>query len=91
MHLSVDTSVIVSESALRDLLCQKPHLIPMAAVRVGASPLTLAWPEFKLKVFSRIDVIAFNQDGNVMLVECKLAKGRASTRTALGQILEHAN
>ena len=58
----------------------------MAEIRPGASPLTLA-----LREFMRIDVVAFNRDGDIVLVECKLVMNRMSTRTALGQAVERAS
>jgi hypothetical protein len=38
-----------------------------------------------LRECKRIDVVAFNGEGDIVLVECKLVTNRMSTRTALGQ------
>jgi len=79
-----------AEAELQKLLIESPSLIPIDEIREGVSPLVFAVSEFGLPGSGNTDVIAFSPDGDIAIVECKLATNPEAKRKVIGQILEYA-
>ena len=79
-----------AEAELQKLLVESPSLINIDEIREGTSPLVVAISEFGLPGSGATDVISFSAEGDIALVECKLATNPEIKRKVLGQILEYA-
>ncbi|MFQ5882100.1 MAG: hypothetical protein ACE5I9_06465 [Candidatus Methylomirabilales bacterium] len=80
-----------AEVELQNLLIESPFLIPIEEIREGVSPLVFAVGEFGLPGSGNTDILAFSADGDIAVVECKLAANPESRRKVIGQILEYAS
>lgn len=80
-----------AEAELQHLLIESPFLIPIDEIREGVSPLVFAIGEFGLPGSGNTDVLAFSADGDIAIIECKLAANPESKRKVIGQILEYAS
>ena len=78
------------EKELQALLEESPSLIPIDEVRENASPLVAAVREVWLPGVGAIDVLAFSGDGQVTVVECKLA-ANPDRRQVLAQVVDYAS
>ena len=78
------------ESELQHLLLDSPSVIPVDEIRESTSPLMVAVGEFGLPGSGSTDALAFTSDGDVAIIECKLASNPESKRKVIGQILEYA-
>ncbi len=72
------------------MLIESPSLVPIDEIRVGVAPLVVAVSEFGLPGSGNTDVIALSADGDIAIIECKLATNPESKRKVIGQILEYA-
>ena len=79
-----------AEAELQKLLAESPSLIPVSEIREGVSPLVFAICEFGLPGSGNTDILAFSADGDISIIECKLATNPESKRKVMGQILEYA-
>lgn len=79
-----------AEAELQDLLDNSPSLIPVDEIREGVSPLVFAVREFGLPGSGNTDILAFSADGDIAIIECKLATNPESKRKVIGQTLEYA-
>jgi hypothetical protein len=79
-----------AETELQTLLVESPSLINIDEIREGASPLVFAVREFGLQGSGSTDVLAFSSQGDIALIECKLAANPEIKRKVIGQILEYA-
>lgn len=79
-----------AEAELQKILIESPSLIPIDEIRDGVLPLVFAISEFGLPGSGNTDVIAFSPDGDIVIVECKLATNPEAKRKVIGQILEYA-
>jgi len=79
-----------AESELQKLLVKSPSLIPIDEIREGAAPLVFAVGEFGLPGSGATDVLAFSPQGDIAIIECKLAINPEIKRKVIGQILEYA-
>ncbi|RMF99533.1 MAG: hypothetical protein D6741_08320 [Planctomycetota bacterium] len=79
-----------AEVELQDLFLESPSLIPVEEIREGVSQLVFAVGEFGLPGSGNTDILAFSADGDIAIVECKLAANPESKRKVIGQILEYA-
>lgn len=79
-----------AEVELQKLLIESPSLIPVDEIREGVSPLVVAVDEVGLPGSGQTDAIAFTADGDIALIECKLAANAEIKRKVIGQILEYA-
>lgn len=79
-----------AETELQELLAESPSLIPIDQIRSGVSPLVVAVRELGLPGSGNTDVIAVTADGEIAVIECKLAANAESKRKVIGQILEYA-
>lgn len=78
-----------AESVLQRLLAESPSIIPIDEIKEGSSPLVVAIREFGLPGSGNTDVLAFSADGDVAIIECKLAANQEIKRKVIGQILEY--
>lgn len=81
---------VKAEVELQRLFIESPSLIPIDEIRDGVSPLVVAVGEFGLPGSGNTDVLAFTADGEIAIIECKLAANAESKRKVIGQILEYA-
>lgn len=79
-----------AEVDLQNLLIESPSLIPVDEIREGISPLVVAVGEIGLPGSGNTDVLAVTAEGEIALIECKLAANREIKRKVIGQILEYA-
>ncbi len=65
-------------------------MIPIDEIREGVSPLVFAVGEFGLPGSGNTNVLAFSADGDVAIIECKLAANPESSglEVQLAQTLE---
>lgn len=85
----VESADYGNEAELQKLLAESPALIPVDEIREEASPLVVAVREFGLPGSGSTDLLAFSADGDVAVVECKLAANQEIKRKVVGQILEY--
>ena len=78
-----------AEIELQNLLIESPSLIPVDEIREDISSFLIAVDEFGLPGSGNTDVLAFNSEGDIAIVECKLAANPESKRKVVGQILEY--
>lgn len=83
-----ETASYGNEAELQKLLAESPSLISVSDIRSDASPLIVAVKEFPLPI-GNIDLIAFNPEGDIAIIECKLASNTEVKRKVIGQILEY--
>jgi len=79
-----------AESDLQKLLIESPSLITVDDIREGVAPLVFAVSEFGLPGSGATDVLAFSPQGDIAIIECKLATNPEIKRKVIGQILEYA-
>jgi len=80
-----------AESELQKLLVESPSLVTIDEIREDVSPLTFALTEFGLPGSGSTDVLAFTSQGDIAIIECKLAANPEIKRKVIGQILEYAS
>ena len=85
----VDVAGYVIEAELQKLLAESPSIITIDEVREGASPLVVAVREFGLPGSGNTDILAFNSQGDIVVVECKLAANQEIKRRVIAQVLEY--
>lgn len=56
---------------------------------ISSKQLVLAIEEFGLPGGNSIDILAFSEDGDIAVIECKLADSSEVKRKVIGQILEY--
>jgi hypothetical protein len=86
-HL-VESAAYSREAELQRLLAESPSLISIDEVRPNAGPLVLAVREFGLPI-GLIDLLAFTAEGDIAVIECKLASNSEIKRKVIGQVLEY--
>jgi hypothetical protein len=87
----VESADYDDEAEMQKLLAESPSLIPMDEIREGISSLVVAIREFGLPGSGTTDLLAFSADGDIALIECKLAANQDIKRKVVGQILEYAS
>ncbi|MEM2915111.1 MAG: hypothetical protein QXZ28_03455 [Candidatus Methanomethylicaceae archaeon] len=80
-----------AEAEFQNLLIESPSLIAIDEIRENASPLVFAMSEFGLPGSGATDVLAFSAEGDIAIIECKLATNPEIKRKVIGQILEYAS
>lgn len=65
-------------------------MVSIDEIREGTLPLSLAIGELGLPGSGVTDILAFSPQGDIALIECKLAANQESKRKVIGQILEYA-
>src|SRR3990172_243528 len=84
----VETAAYGKEAELQHLLAESPSLISIKDVRPNAGNLVVAIREFGLPIGS-IDLLAFSAEGDIAVVECKLAYSPEVKRKVIGHVLEY--
>ena len=79
-----------TESELQQLVIESPTLIPIGDIHDNMTPLVLAVREFGLPGSGNTDALAFTAEGDVAVIECKLATNPEIKRKVIGQIIEYA-
>lgn len=77
-----------AEAELQRLLAEEPSLISIDEVRDGSGVLVAAVREFPLEIGS-IDLVGFTANGDIAVIECKLANNLEIKRKVIGQVLEY--
>jgi len=85
----VESAAYGAEAELQSLLASSPSLIPVDEIREGVSPLVVAVCEFGLTGSGNTDLLAFSAEGDIAIVECKLAANAEIKRKVIGQVLEY--
>jgi hypothetical protein len=78
------------EAELQKLLADDPTLIPVADIRSAVSPLSVGIREVSVPGSGSIDILAFSNDGDIAIIECKLAANAEIKRKVVGQLFEYA-
>jgi hypothetical protein len=78
-----------AETELQKLLAETPALISLDEIKPGVSPPLVAVRECGLPGSGNTDILAFNADGDIVIVECKLAANAEIKRKVIGQVLEY--
>lgn len=78
------------EAELQKLLLESPSLLPMAEEAPGTAPPVVAVGEFGLPGAGFTDILAFSAEGDITIIECKLATNAEAKRKVIGQVLEYA-
>ena len=86
---AVEAQDYQGETELQKLLANSPSLISIEEIRPGSSPFVVAIREMGLPGSGSTDIIAINPDGDIVLVECKLANNAEIKRKVIGQVLEY--
>lgn len=81
---------INNEGELQELILKNPSVIPVNEIREGSSELVFAVKEFGTDLGS-IDVLAFNPDGDIAIIECKRLDRPNKIYEAVGQVLAYAS
>ena len=84
----VQSAAFAKEGDLQKLLAEQPSLISVNEAREGAGTLVAAVREFPLAIGS-IDLVGFTADGDIAVVECKLAASEDIKRKVIGQVFEY--
>ncbi len=84
----VQSAAYAGETELQHLLAEEPSLISIDEVRAGAGTLVVAVREFPLDI-GFIDLVGFTADGDIAVVECKLAASEEIKRKVIGQVFEY--
>ena len=84
----VQSAAYANETELQKLLFQQPSLISVNEVREGAGTLVTSVREFPLAIGS-IDLLGFTANGDIAIIECKLAANAEIKRKVIGQVLEY--
>lgn len=85
----VDAAGYALETELQELLADSPSLISIEEIQEGASPLIVAIREVGLPGSGNTDILAFNSQGDIVVVECKLAANQDIKRKVIAQVLEY--
>ena len=86
----IESARAKAEAELQKLLAESPSLMPVGEIREGMSQLVFAICEFGLPGSGNTDILAFSADGDISIIECKLATNPEGKRKVIGQILEYA-
>lgn len=86
----VDEKGYMDEEELQKILGASPHLIPVGELGGGRKPILVAVREGGLPGSGSTDLIGVDENGNITVVETKLAKNEEIKRKVIGQILEYA-
>jgi len=86
----VESVPFTEEAELQKLLAEDPTVIPVDDIEDGAPTFKLAIREVGLPGSGSTDILLFNEEGGIGLIECKLDANPEIKRKVIGQILEYA-
>ena len=78
------------ESELQDILADSPDLIPISELGGGRKSIKIAIREAGLPGSGSTDIIGVDENGNITIIETKLAQNAEIKRKVIGQIIEYA-
>ena len=81
---------INNESVLQELLLKNPSIIPISEIREGSTELVFAVKEFWTDL-GYIDILAFNPNGDIAIIECKMLDRLNKIYEAVGQVFAYAS
>jgi len=84
----VESFAYGNEGELQELLADSPDLIPARDMREGVSQLVAVVREYSVPI-GYIDILGFTADGEIAVIECKLANNPEIKRKVIGQVLEY--
>lgn len=84
----VQSSPYQAETELQRILAEEPSLISIEEVRADSGVLVTAVQEFPLET-GYIDVLGFTAEGDIAIIECKLATNLEIRRQVIGQVLDY--
>ncbi len=76
------------ERELQKLLAESPDLIPSQDLREGSGQLIAVVREVNVEI-GFIDFLGFSPEGEIAVIECKLANNPEIKRKVIGQVLEY--
>jgi hypothetical protein len=85
----VESAEYKAETELQRLLAESPALISLTDILGDAAPLVAAVREVGLPGSGSTDILAFNPQGHIVIVECKLAANTEIKRKVIAQVLEY--
>jgi hypothetical protein len=77
-----------NEAELQELLADSPDLIPARDMRESVSQLVAVVREYSVPI-GAIDILGFTAEGEIAVIECKLANNPEIKRKVIGQVLEY--
>ena len=86
---AVESADYKAEHELQRLLAETPSLIPIGEIRVNSPQLVAAVREVGLPGSGLTDILAFSAQGDIAVVECKLAANSEIKRKVIAQLLEY--
>ena len=86
----VESASYEDESGLQALLSKSPGLVPVDEIGEAMSPFVFAVREYGLPGSGSTDLLLFNAEGQIGIVECKLRANAQIKREVVGQIMEYA-
>lgn len=86
----VESALYKVEADLQKLIADSPSIIPVEEIMDDPSPYVFSVREYGLPGSGSTDVLLFNPNGNIGIIECKLASNPEIKRKVIGQILEYA-
>jgi hypothetical protein len=86
----VDERTFGKEAELQELLSSNPDLIPVEMLGDERKPIRVWLREASLPGSGHTDLIGVDEDGNISIIEAKLASNQEIKRKVIGQILEYA-
>lgn len=78
------------EAELQMLLATNPDLIPVQLLGDDRGPIRVFISQAGLPRSGQTDLIGIDEDGNIAIIEAKLASNQEIKRKVIGQILEYA-
>lgn len=84
----VNSAAYTNESELQKLLAEDPALIATDEINSQAGEMVVAFREFPLSIGS-VDLLGFSAEGDIFVVECKLASNPQIKRRVIAQVLEY--
>ncbi len=88
--LKIEERAFGKEVELQELLSSNPDLIPVEMLGDERKPIRVSIREAGLPGSGHTDLIGVDEDGNIAVVETKLASNQEIRRKVIGQILEYA-
>ena len=86
----VESALYNAEADLQKLIADSPSIIPVEEIMDDPNPYVFSVKEYGLPGSGNTDVLLFNPNGNIGIIECKLASNSEIKRKVIGQILEYA-
>jgi hypothetical protein len=78
------------EAVLRDLIAEHPGLLPVHDIDPSFGRLVTVTRELSIPGVGFVDVVLVDENGRLVIVECKLWRNPQARREVVGQILDYA-